>query len=103
MAFMLRLCRSHGAGPPPPGVFRLLRVALSTVEGTSASLPLGFLEEIASGIDGYEGPVALEAPPQEAFQGLRQAIEALLAVPPAAVRAERGDLKPKLGAQGHFS
>eukprot|EP00434_Breviolum_minutum_P020516 symbB.v1.2.018089.t1/scaffold1431.1/size119194/3 len=38
-------------------------------------LPLGFLEEIASGIDGFEGVVAMEA------------MEALLAVPPALVKS----------------
>ncbi|OLP96280.1 hypothetical protein AK812_SmicGene21506 [Symbiodinium microadriaticum] len=77
------LCRASGAGSPPPGVFRLLRLALSCCEAAAdvgpakadpmASIPLGFLEEIASGIDGYEGLVAAEA------------LEALLAVPPATV------------------
>lgn len=55
-------CLPPVEGGTKPGHLRNLHVATprGTVDGTTA-LPLGFLEEIASGIDGYEGPVALEA------------------------------------------
>ncbi|CAE8588171.1 unnamed protein product, partial [Polarella glacialis] len=83
VAELLALCRSAGESPPP-GVFRLLRVALGCCSSTAAlggqailRLPPGFLEETAGALEGYQGTVALEA------------LEALLAVPPAWVSARK--------------
>lgn len=86
---LVALCRFIGS--PPPGVFRLLRLALVTLGttqpgGDRAAASLGqdlrrrlpsFLEEVASAVEGYEGCVADEA------------VEALLAVRPDWVNASR--------------
>merc|ERR1740129_2211218 len=78
----------RGAGSPPPGVFRLLQIALACCRGNGSEAPFqlgdglarflpGFLEDMAGSVDSYQCTVATEA------------LEALLAVRPEWVSASR--------------